>query len=234
MSSLLTSHIAWIEAVERLGFVIVDSVFAPWEMQQLLAELSTSTLPRSRAGIRHAMRNPAVTSFANDSRLIEIASAILGSTAFPYRVTLFDKSPEANWLITWHQDTALPLKNKVKNAAWGPWSVKDRVLYAHAPASALEQVLTLRIHLDHANAMSGALRVLPGTHKLGVLDDEGVLQLAQQASPVDCDCPRGAVLVMRPLLVHASSKSEVSAPRRVLHVEYAAAPIIEGLELAVA
>jgi len=42
--------------------------------------------------------------------LLELARAILGRDAFPFRATLFDKSPTANWLVVWHQDTALPLR----------------------------------------------------------------------------------------------------------------------------
>jgi hypothetical protein len=39
---------------------------------------------------------------------------------------------------------------------------------------------------------------------------------------------------MRPLLVHASSKAQSSAPRRVLHLEYApSAFVAEGVDLAI-
>ena len=30
--------------------------------------------------------------------------------AQPFRATLFDKSASANWLVVWHQDTALPMR----------------------------------------------------------------------------------------------------------------------------
>jgi hypothetical protein len=46
---------------------------------------------------------------------------------------------------------------------------------------------------------------------------------------------KGGILAMRPLIVHASSKSHSTAPRRVLHVEYAISfAIADGLELAIA
>ena len=38
--------------------------------------------------------------------------------------------------------------------------------------------------------------------------------------PYECLCPPGGVIAMRPLLVHASSKSVTTASRRVLHIEY--------------
>lgn len=117
----------------------------------------------------------------------------------------------------------------------GPWSVKDGVINAHAPASALDQVLALRVHLDDSTAENGPLRVLPGTHRQDVLSDEAIQALAATLSPVDCLIPKGGVVAMRPLLVHASSKSQSESPRRVLHIEYAASWVTEdGLELAVA
>jgi ectoine hydroxylase-related dioxygenase (phytanoyl-CoA dioxygenase family) len=113
--------------------------------------------------------------------------------------------------------------------------VKADVLYAHAPAGALERVLALRIHLDDSTESNGPLRVIPGTHRTGVLRDEEVSVLAQASEPFDCLVPRGGVLAMRPLLIHASSKSRIEAPRRVIHIEYAASMTLEhGLELAIA
>lgn len=164
-----------------------------------------------------------------------MAQEVLGSTAVPFRATLFDKSPVSNWLVVWHQDTALPLRERRDVLGWGPWSVKDGVNYAHAPANALEQVLALRLHLDDSVAENGPLRVLPGTHTLGVLSDEALHDLSTKVAAVDCLVPRGGVLAIRPLVVHASSKSQSNAPRRVLHIEYAAsANISDELELAIA
>src|SRR5713101_4352038 len=119
--------------------------------------------------MRHAMRHPAVAALAQDRRLLDVARGVLGWEAFPCRATLFDKSPHANWLVVWHQDTALPLRKRRNEPGWGPWSVKENVIYAHAPASALSRVVAVRVHLDDSTAHNGSLRVLPGTHMLGVL-----------------------------------------------------------------
>jgi ectoine hydroxylase-related dioxygenase (phytanoyl-CoA dioxygenase family) len=135
----------------------------------------------------------------------------------------------------WHQDTALPLRERHDKPGWGPWSVKDGVVYAHAPASVLRQILALRIHLDDCTAHNGPLRVLRGTHTEGVLSDDAIHEFAAQVEPTDCLVPQGGVLAMRPLLIHASSKSQSDGLRRVLHIEYSASMILgEGLELAVA
>lgn len=186
-----------------------------------------------RAGVRHAMKLPGVAAAANGSKLLGIAKDILGGEAVPFRATLFDKSAEANWLVAWHQDTALPLREKKDMAGWGSWSVKERIVYAHAPAEALVRVVALRVHLDDSGAANGPLRVLPGTHRAGVLTDEEIRALGQEISAVNCLVTKGGVLAMRPLLVHASSKSQSGVARRVLHIEYATSMgIAEGLELA--
>jgi ectoine hydroxylase-related dioxygenase (phytanoyl-CoA dioxygenase family) len=185
--------------------------------------------------MRHAMKLPSVAALARDLRLLNIARETLGAEAFPFRATLFDKSPTSNWLVVWHQDTALPLRERREIPGWGPWSVKDGVNYAHAPASALSRVLALRIHLDDSTAENGPLRVLPGTHTLGVLSDDAIHELSTRTDPIDCPTPKGGVLAMRPLIVHASSKSQSENPRRVLHIEYVASPVTaDGLELAIA
>lgn len=185
--------------------------------------------------MRHAMKNASVASLARDPRLIAMAQNVLGNAALPFRATLFDKSPRSNWLVVWHQDTALPLRERREVSGWGPWSIKDGVNYAHAPASALEQVLALRLHLDDSTAENGPLRVLPGTHTRGVLNDDALHELSTQIPAIDCIVPRGGILAMRPLVVHASSKSQSDVPRRVLHIEYATSLVIhDGLTLAVA
>ncbi|HZR28017.1 MAG TPA: phytanoyl-CoA dioxygenase family protein [Terriglobales bacterium] len=225
----------WHKQLEEQGFAIFPEMLAQAELQQLLEGLDQPTLRRSRAGVRHALGHSPVAALASDPRLLGIVQEVLGKDAFPFRATLFNKSPLTNWLVIWHQDTALPLRERKELSAWGPWSVKEGVIYAHAPASALGQVLALRIHLDDSTAHNGPLRVLPGTHKLGVLSDDVIHKLTTEVPAVDCLVPEGGVLAMRPLLVHASSKSQAQFPRRVLHIEFAASVIIaEGLELAVA
>lgn len=221
--------------VETDGFAMVPGVVDAEEVSRLVEEMASFKMGKSRAGMRHAMRCPAVAAMAQDARLRGIAQHILGQGAVPFRATLFDKSREANWLVAWHQDTALPLREKREAPGWGPWSVKDGVTYAHAPASALERVVALRVHLDDSTPENGPLRVLPGTHRMGVLSDEEIQQLARSVAPVECCVGRGGVVAMRPLVVHASSKSRSEAPRRVLHIEYVASGwLADGLRMAIA
>jgi ectoine hydroxylase-related dioxygenase (phytanoyl-CoA dioxygenase family) len=212
---------------EKAGFHIAADVFTRKECETLLMKLSAPDVEKSRAGARHLLSLPFVGRIAYDERLLELASTLTGRRAIPFRATLFDKSSDSNWSVVWHQDTALPLRERIDSAGWGPWSVKDGVVYAHAPAEALETVIALRVQLDEGLHTNGPLLVLPGSHQRGVLSDDGVAAFASRAAATTCVVPRGGVLAMRPLLIHSSPRMTADAPRRVLHIEY-----VESLELA--
>lgn len=221
-------------SLDQLGFEIVLNVVSPQEIHSVAESISSSSISRSRAGMRHALQVAAARSLAESESLLELATQSLGQDAFPFRATLFDKSAQSNWLVVWHQDTALPLKQRKEVAGWGPWSVKEGTICAHAPASALEEVLAIRVHLDDSNTENGVLKLLPGTHKLGVLSDDAIHDLAAKTPAVECCVGAGGVLLMRPLVVHASSKTRSRTSRRVLHIEYASRTCFDGdLELAV-
>jgi ectoine hydroxylase-related dioxygenase (phytanoyl-CoA dioxygenase family) len=209
------------------GYAIEHAVFSPAEIGHVKAELEREPLNRSRAGARHILATRSVAALATDERLMELASRWLGCRAVPFKATLFDKSPTANWLVAWHQDTALPVKAMNVTPGWGPWSEKHGVTYAHAPARALEKIVALRVHLDESDASNGSLRVLPHSHTEGVLTDAQVHERAQRIRPEDCYVSAGGVIVMRPLIIHASSKSSAGKSRAVVHIEYATSLEIE-------
>jgi ectoine hydroxylase-related dioxygenase (phytanoyl-CoA dioxygenase family) len=92
----------------------------------------------------------------------------------------------------------------------------------------------LRLHLDDSTHENGPLRVLPGTHASGVLTDEEVERAVAERAAIDCTVASGGVVAMRPLVIHASSKSHSALSRRVLHIEYSRQlAITENLRLAI-
>ncbi|HUR45039.1 MAG TPA: phytanoyl-CoA dioxygenase family protein [Candidatus Saccharimonadales bacterium] len=216
------------------GFSIAPSVLSAAETTELGRELS-QLAHRSRAGVRHLMSCQAVAQVAHTKNLLALASEALGRPAVPFRATLFDKSPRSNWLVVWHQDTALPLQARFDAPGWGPWSLKENIIYAHAPADALARVVALRLHLDPSTSENGPLRIIPGSHLLGLLSDDEIANLVKAMPAEECVVPAGGVLVMRPLHVHSSSKSTSAEPRRVLHIEYTDSfNLGSGIELAIA
>lgn len=220
--------------IEQDGFEIIPDIVPAKAISRVTESLEQFGTRRSRAGIRNVLRIPAIRDLAWEPALLDFAKQALGKGATPFRATLFDKSPHSNWLVVWHQDTALPLRDRQETPGWGPWSVKQGVTCAHAPASALEQVLAIRVHLDDSNEDNGPLKTLPATHNYGVLTDDQIYGLANEAIAVECLVNAGGILLMRPLLVHASSKAKSDVRRRVLHIEYASTLCLSnGLKIAV-
>lgn len=222
-------------ALKQQGYVILPGIFPAEFLDRTLGEISRFAPRPSRAGVRHALGVGPVTEMARCPQLVALVCRALGPASFPFHATLFEKTPASNWLVVWHQDTALPLSERREIAGWGPWSVKQGIPYAHAPASVLDEVLALRIHFDESTPDNGPLRVLPGTHGRGVLSDDAIHELSATVSAVECVVPKGGVVAMHPLVVHSSSKSRNRTPRRVLHIEYAASEAIASpLRLAIA
>jgi ectoine hydroxylase-related dioxygenase (phytanoyl-CoA dioxygenase family) len=215
------------------GYEIVEKLITEDECDRLLDAISHNQVGTGRAGVRHLMSNSSVRNIADDDRMRSIAERIAGRTMIPYKATLFEKTGKANWLVTWHQDRALPLTEIPEHEEWGPSTVKEGVIYSHAPTRALSQILALRLHLDPSTELNGPLRVLPHSHH-----DRLVVSPDHQESENDsvkCLVEKGGVIAMSPLTLHASSKCSSNDPRRVLHIEYA--PTLEidrGVSLAIA
>ena len=211
--------------VEQRGFAIVPHVVAADRRHQLAGLLG----PVSGAGRRGLLALPAVFDLANSPRLLDLVRPHLSAEPLPVRAIYFDKSPDANWLVPWHQDLTLALRARADAPGFGPWSVKDGIPHVQPPVELLEQMLTVRLHFDDANESNGALRVLPGSHGLGRLSAAQIQDLRREQPDCLCAVSSGDALLMRPLLLHASSRSTSERHRRVLHIEYAGFALPEGL-----
>lgn len=92
--------------------------------------------------------------------------------------------------------------------------------HVQPPLKVLEQMITFRIHLDDTNEQNGCLKVIPKSHNLGVLTSKQIQQYSQNHKLINCVGNSGSALVMRPHLLHSSSKAKLLSQRRVLHLEY--------------
>ena len=211
------------------GFAIVPP--RPMPLPELRAECD-AILATERAGARRALdRSPALRRFVSDAAIDDLAAAILGRSAFVARSIVFDKNPDANWDVPWHQDTTDAVRERLEVSGFGPGSTKAGVPHVHPPASVLSHMITVRLHLDDCPADNGALWDVPGSHQDFVPDSEIDKHRCDESALV-CACPAGAMLLMRPLLLHSSRKSSRPLHRRVLHLEFAADPLPGGLEWA--
>jgi ectoine hydroxylase-related dioxygenase (phytanoyl-CoA dioxygenase family) len=182
-----------------------------------------------RGGVRNLLDFPRMRNLAKSRAMLTAVGAILGSGVRVVRGILFDKTEVANWKVPWHQDVTIAVNQKVEVAGYGPWSVKAGILHVQPPASVLERMLSVRLHLDDCPEENGALRVIAGSHTNGKLDERLIQDIAKRSAAVTCAMQRGGVLMMRPLLLHASSSSNFPGHRRVVHFDYAATELPEGM-----
>jgi ectoine hydroxylase-related dioxygenase (phytanoyl-CoA dioxygenase family) len=222
---------------QRGGYRIFDPVFSQKEMAELIEILNRNSDGESvrRKSEVYAIRNlletiPDLRVLVEDSRIRSIIEPILGSEYFVVRSLLFDKIPGANWKVTWHQDCMITVRQRIATPGFGPWSTKAGILHVQAPANVMENILALRIHLDDCGTENGPLRILPGTHRGGILTDEEVKHWSSTVAPVICTVQSGGILALRPLLLHASSPAQNPGHRRVIHLEIANEKLPGGLE----
>ncbi len=213
---------------ESDGFFLIPKVLEKSECRSLIEGLGTV----AGAGRRGMLAVPEVAALALSERLLHLVRAHLPAGPVPVRAIYFDKSPDANWLVPWHQDLTLALQKRVEVPGFGPWSVKEGIPHVQPPIELLEQMITVRLHLDAADESNGALRVLPGSHLRGRLSPEQIGEWRECVPEVLCLAAAGDALLMRPLLLHASGRATRAGHRRVMHLEYAGFSLPEGLEWA--
>jgi ectoine hydroxylase-related dioxygenase (phytanoyl-CoA dioxygenase family) len=226
--------------IETKGFTLVDRYLDPESIDSLIQDLTILNLAANRAGVRNILKLvPNIRQLAQSRQIRALVEPILGDTARLVRGIFFDKQPGVNWKVPWHQDLTIAVKQRLDLPDYHPWSVKEGIPHVRPPVEILEQMLTVRIHLDRTDESNGALKVIPGSHVHGRLTALDLDRQKQSNSVMSIDCEAGGILLMRPLLLHASSMANRSSQsaannssmhRRVIHLEYAAAQLAEGLE----
>jgi len=224
--------------LDQDGFALIPSILPPAQVASListLTRLESHIAIREKAGATYAVRrlcylSPAVRQLSTSAPIRALIEPILGPAARVVRSLLFDKTATANWKVPWHQDLTIAVKHQRNTPGFGPWSVKAGIPHVQPPREVLENMLTLRLHLDDCGPDNGPLRVLPGSHKRGVLNAAAIADLRQQSHEHLCTLQTGGALLMRPLLLHASSPATIPGHRRVIHLEFAASDLPNELQ----
>src|SRR5579859_5606345 len=149
------------ESIAEQGFAIVSGVLDEAEREELIHQLS----PVTGAGRRGILELAAIAKLSRSNRLLNLVRPHLSAQPRPVRGIYFDKTADTNWLVTWHQDLTIAVRHEIDVPGFGPWSNKDGVPHVQPPVSLLEQMLTLRLHLDDCDESNGALQVIPGSHR---------------------------------------------------------------------
>ena len=176
-----------------------------------------------RRGDVYAVRNliaraPAVLEPLRVEPMRSFVESILGPRARVVGGTLFNKTPRANWKVPWHQDLSIAVRRRADLPGFGPWSTKAGVAHVQPPVGVLENMLALRLHLDAAGEDNGALRTVPGSHRLGRLSAAHIAEITAARPAKACAAAAGGIVALRPLCLHASPSARHATNRRVVHL----------------
>jgi ectoine hydroxylase-related dioxygenase (phytanoyl-CoA dioxygenase family) len=226
------------EEMEVKGFAVIPNVLDSATVAFFVDQLGR--IPLSNAikrrgqnyfGIRNLLNVvPAVRELAQSPEVATLVERMARKRARVVRGIFFDKTPEANWKVAWHQDLTISVRQKKELPGFRCWSQKAGITHVQPPAFVLEEVLALRFHLDDTEEESGVLRVIPGSHKHGRLSAVEIERIKRETRAVKCSVKKGDVLAMRPLLLHSSSSAKATSHRRVIHLEFSSMELPGGLE----
>lgn len=210
--------------MHRDGFVALPACLEEAVVQRLCEQFDGSKSPE-----RNLLTLSSVQTLARSKPVREVMESVLGPKCFGVRGIFFNKTQSSNWNVAWHQDLTISVRERKEVHGFGPWTTKAGVWHVQPPAEVMGRILAIRLHLDESGLGNGPLRVVPGSHQEGRLSTREVTRRAK-GKTVTCAVPKGGALLMRPLLLHASSACVIPTPRRVIHLEFAADELPDGLE----
>jgi len=207
------------------GFAVLPALLHEAEMARVEARLAQ----RPQGAARELLDEPWCAELARRLQAEPRLAGAIPATHVPVQCTAFEKSVDHNWLVPVHQDVAIPVARRVDDAALSGWSNKGGTWFVQPPADVLAQLVALRLHVDDCGVDDGPLKVVAGSHRAGRLDDAAAIALRDASGTVACPVPRGGAMLLRPLLLHASSKATGTSRRRVLHFLFGPPRLPRGL-----
>lgn len=226
----------FVAELEESGFAILPGLFTPAEVAALTDRVESA--PAAGPNFRRsqqlfAIRNllgevPGLWAQLGTPALLELLQSLFPTGCRLVKAIYFDKPSLSNWLVAWHQDLMISVNQRAELPGYGPWTSKAGEVAVRPPAAVLEDMVTIRLHLDDCDAGNGALKVVLGSHRHGVLMPSAVA--ARTAALTVCPVPAGGVMLMKPLLLHASSRSTSARQRRVIHLEFSSVDLPAPLQ----
>jgi ectoine hydroxylase-related dioxygenase (phytanoyl-CoA dioxygenase family) len=208
------------------GFTIIEDVFSNAEVNAIerLINNADATKPTFRQtadlfAIRQFLKEvPVVIPHVFTATLNSIINGLFGDDYFVVKSIYFDKPAASNWFVAYHQDITISVAAKHELSGFINWTNKQGQFAVQPPVQILENNFTIRIHLDDTDENNGALKVIPGTHAKGVYRAETISAAGENEQL--CRVKKGGIMIMRPLLMHASGRTVNDKKRRVIHIEF--------------
>lgn len=212
--------------IDLNGFTIIDNVFTHDEAANIISVINDTVcsdpVDRRVTGLfairRFFTEIPRAVKLTLNEKLLSITESLFGDRHFVVKSIYFDKPPQSNWFVPYHQDLTIAVNRKVDLPGFNNWTVKQDQFAVQPPLQILENNFTIRIHLDDTDENNGALKVIPGSHRKGICRSGTTDHILEKE--IVCRVKKGGVMIMRPLLMHASNKAVNHRQRRVIHIEF--------------
>lgn len=219
----------------KYGHLVIDQVYTATEIEKLSRAISAADTKNDNFrktndlfAIRQFLKEmPQLAPLVFNGKIKQVIAQNLGADYFVVRSIYFDKPPLSNWAVPWHQDITISVNERQDIAGFTGWTIKQDQYSVCPPAFYMQNICTLRIHLDDTDAGNGALKVLSASHLQGIKRTNEI-QIEKEKIAV-CNVPRGGVMLMKPLLFHSSDKTTGDRRRRVIHIEMSNVHLPEGL-----
>ncbi len=182
-------------------------------------DVTEKEFAHSKAGHRIS-KNADLNAAADNLLKSERITSVIGEGWQCVRAIAFNKSPQSNWSLGWHQDRTIAVQNKADVSGFGPWSIKDGIVHVEPPFELLERMMTLRLHFDDTPADNGALLVAPTSHRRGMIPVTQVDAILEACGITQCEAKAGDVWLYSTPILHASARASVASSRRVLHLDF--------------
>jgi ectoine hydroxylase-related dioxygenase (phytanoyl-CoA dioxygenase family) len=197
--------------------------------EQALADLEETYCACNKPGMRlkNGLNGAVHTSAYINSLIAQIMPGYR-----PVRTLVFDKTPDQNWGVPWHQDRVIAVKEKYKIDGFRAWTNKAGIWHVEPPVNVLADMVFIRIHLDDTDEENGCLELARGSHIYGRVRSEGIADIVATSSREICRAQRGDILIVKALTLHRSLRATRPNQRRVFRVDYAARELIKPLEWA--
>ena len=218
---------------ENDGIEIRKKLLPASDIELIKSDIDLESIKLKLYGVRNLeKRFDSISMLVRNEKLLSIAKQLLGARVKLVRALFFDKTPEKNWYVSWHQDKTVTLNEQTELEGWGPWSIKDGVCHVQPPIAVLNKMVTFRLHLDPSDEENGCLKVIPGTHKYGILGQAEIDEIVGSKMVVPCVVEAGDAVIMRPHILHSSGKAKQPSHRRVVHIEYSSYALPDGISWA--
>lgn len=222
--------------LESSGFTTIAQVFSNDQMEgmvKLISQTDTSKGTFRKSADLFAIRQflkevPEIDGLILNDEFRQLVHSLFGSDYFIVKSIYFDKPEQSNWFVSYHQDLTISVDKKVELDGYSKWTVKQDQFSVQPPLDILKQIYTVRIHLDDTDENNGALKVIPGSHLKDVYRAEDI-DWSKETEHI-CNVPNGGVMIMKPLLLHSSSRTTNNHKRRVIHIEFCNQELHEELK----